>query len=148
MSKDSNALLYMVFGFFLVLYMMISDIRTIRNMDLKFDLDCLREIGQGAKLKANYHLFSLKCELRMKIIDLDIRKKVHLYRRSKAGKKLYHKIATISTKLRLHRPSNRTLVQGNNINIVLTVNGYCRKAIDHKCATVNCHSIVNETTEF
>ena len=42
-------------------------------MGLKYDLDCLREIGQGAKLKANYHLFSLKYELRMKIIDLDMR---------------------------------------------------------------------------
>ena len=51
-------------------------------------------------------------------------------------------------KLRLHRPSNRTLVQGNNINIVLTVNGHWRKAIDHKCATVNCHSIVNKAADF
>ena len=102
--------------------MRISDIRAIRNMGLKYDLDCLREIGQGAKLKANCHLFSLKYELRMKIIDLDIRKKVSLYRRSRAGKRLYYKIATTLMKLRFHRPSNRTLVQGNNINIVLTVN--------------------------
>ena len=51
-------------------------------------------------------------------------------------------------KLRLHRPSNRTIVQGNNINIVLIVNGLCRKAIDHKCATVNCCSIVNKTADF
>ena len=58
----------------------------------------------------------------MKTIDLDIRKTVSIYRRSRAGKRLYHKIATILMKLRLHRPSNRTLVQRNNINIVLTVN--------------------------
>ena len=117
-------------------------------MCLKYDPDLLREIGQGAKLKSNYHLFSLKYELRMKITDLDVRKKLRLYRRSRAGKRLYHKIATILMKLRLHRPSNRTLVQGNNVNIVLTVNGHCRKAIDHKCATVNCCSIVNKTAAF
>ena len=40
-------------------------------MGLKYDLDLLREIGQGAKLEANYHLFSLRYELRMKITDLD-----------------------------------------------------------------------------
>ena len=45
------------------------------NTVLKYDKDQLREIGQRAKLKANYHLFSLKYELRSKIIDLDIRKK-------------------------------------------------------------------------
>ena len=117
-------------------------------MGLRYDLDCLREIGQGAKLKANYHLFSLKYELRMKITDLDIRKKLSLYRRRRVGKRLYHKIATILTKLRLYRPSNRTIVQGNNFNIVLIVNGHHRKAIDHKCATVNCHSIVNKTADF
>ena len=128
--------------------MRILDIRAIRNMCLKYDPDLLREIGQGAKFKANYHLFSLKYELRMKIIDLDIRKKVMLYKRSRAGKRLYHKIATISMKPRLHRPSNRTLVQGNNVNIVLTVNGQCRKTIEHKCATVNCCSIVNKTADF
>ena len=128
--------------------MRISDIRAIRSMGLKYDLDWLRESGQGAKSKANYHLFSLKYELRMKIIDLDIRKKVSQYRRSRAGKRLYHKIATISTKFRLHRPSNRTIVQGNNINIALVVNGHQRKAIDHKCATINCHSIVNKTADF
>ena len=83
-----------------MLYTRISDIRAIRNMGLKYDLDCLRDIGQGAKLKAKYHLFSCKYKLRMKIIDLDIRKKVSLYRRSRAGKRLYHKIATISMKLR------------------------------------------------
>ena len=47
----------------------------------------------------------------------------------------------MSTKLRLHRPSSRTIVQGNNINIALTVNEHCRKAIDYKCATINCYSI-------
>ena len=94
----------------LVLYMRISDIRAFRNMGLKYDLDLLREIGQGAKLKANYHMLSLKYELRMKIIDLDIRKKVRLYKRSRAGKRLHHKIATITMKLRLYRPRNRTLV--------------------------------------
>ena len=82
--------------------------------------------------------FSLKYELRMNVIDLDIRKKVSQYRRSRAGKRLYHKIATMSTKLRLHRPSNRTTVQENNINIALIVNGHHGKAIDHRCATINC----------
>ena len=54
----------------------------------------------------------------------------------------------MSTKLRLHRPSNRTIVQGNNINIAFIVNEHCRKAIDHKCATINCCSIVNKTADF
>ena len=48
---------------------------TIRNMGLNYDPEQLREIGQRAKSKANYHLFSLKYELRIKIIDQDIRKK-------------------------------------------------------------------------
>ena len=51
------------------------DIGALRIMGLKYDLDLLWEIGQGAKLKPNYHLFSLRYELRMKIIDLDIRKR-------------------------------------------------------------------------
>ena len=104
--------------------MRILNIRAIRNMGLKYDLEWLREIGEGARSKANYHLLSLKYELRMKIIDLDIRKKVSQYRRSRAGMRLYHKIAIFSTKRRLQRPSNRTIVQGNNINITLTVNGH------------------------
>ena len=95
-----------------MLYMRISNIRAIRNMGLKYDLEWLRKIGHGAKSKANYHLFSLKYELRMEIIDLDIRKKVSQYRRSRTGMRLYHKIAIFSTKLRLHRSSNRTIVQG------------------------------------
>ena len=61
--------------------------------------------------------------------------------------RLYHKTVIMSTKLRLHRPSNRTIVQGN-VNIGLIVNGHCRKAIDHKCATVNCGLIVNKTGDF
>ena len=140
---NCDTLLYMVIG-----YMMISDIRAFRNMGLKYDLDLLREIGQGAKLKANYHLFLLRYELRMKIIDLDMRKKVRLYRRSRAGKRLHHKIVTIMMKLRLHRPRNRTLVQGNNVNIAPSVNRHCKKAIDHRCATVNCCSIVNKASNF
>ena len=51
-------------------------------------------------------------------------------------------------KLRLHRPRNRSLVQGNNVNIAPTVNRHCRKTIDYRCATVNCHSIVNKTSDF
>ena len=74
--------------------------------------------------------------------------KVSLYRRSRTGKRLYHKTATMSMKLRLHRPSSRTIVQANNINIVLIANGHHRKAIDHKCATINCCSIVNKTADF
>ena len=125
-----------------------SDIGAFRMMGLKYDLDLLREIGQGATLEANYHLFSLRYKLRMKIIDLDIRKKVSLYRRSKAGKRLHHKIVTLMTKLRLHRSRNRSLVQGNNVNIALTVNRHCKKTIDYRCATVNCCSIVNKTSDF
>ena len=117
-------------------------------MGLKYDLEWLREIGQRAKSKANYHIFSLKYELRIKITDLDIRKKVRQYRRSKVGTGLFHKIATMSTKLRLHRPRNRTIVQGNNINIATIVNEHHRKAIDLKCATINSHSIVNKTADF
>ena len=124
----------------------------IRNMglnyDLNYDWEQLRKIGQRAKSKANYHLFSLKYELRIKIIDLDIRKKVKQYRRSPAGTRLFHKIAIMSRKLRLHRPSNRTIVQGNNINIALIANEHCRNAIDYKCATINCCSIVNKTADF
>ena len=54
----------------------------------------------------------------------------------------------MSTKLRLHRPRNRTIVQKNNINIALIPNKHCRKTIDYKCATINCHSIVNKTADF
>ena len=118
------------------------------NMVLNYDQEQLREIGQRAKSKANYHLFSLKYEIRMKIINLDIRKKVRQYRRSWAGRKLFHKIAIVSTKLGLHRPNIRTVVQENNINILLIPNRHCRKTIDYKCATINCCSIVNKTAGF
>ena len=117
-------------------------------MGLKYDLDLLREIGHSAKLEENYHLFSLRYELRMKIIDLDIRKKARLYRRSRVGKRLHHKIVTLLMKLRLHRPRNRSLVQGNNVIIASTVNRLCKKTIDYRCATVTCHSIVNKTSDF
>ena len=116
-----------------------SDTGAFRIMGLKYDLDLLREIGQGAKLEANYHLFSLRYEL-----DLDIRKKVRLYRRSRAGKRLHHKIVTLTKKLRLHGPRNRSLVQGNSVNIAPTVNRHCKKTTDYRCATVNCHSILNK----
>ena len=115
---------------------------------MKFDLDLLRDIGHSAKLEENYHMFSLRYELRMKIIDLDIRKKARLYRGSRAGKRLHHKIVTLSMKLRLHRPRNRSLVQGNNVIIPSTVNRLCKKTIDYRCATVNCCSIVNKTSDF
>ena len=125
-----------------------SDTGAFRIMDLKYDLDLLRDIGHSPKLEENYHMFSLRYELRMKIIDLDIRKKARLYRRSRAGKRLDHKIITLSTKLRLHRPRNRSLVQGNNVIIASTVNRLCKETIDYRCATVNCHLIVNKTSDF
>ena len=93
-------------------------------------------------------MFSLGYELRMKIIDLDIRKKARLYRRSRAGKRLQHRIQTLLMKLRLHRPRNRSLVQGTNVTIPSTVNRVCKKTIDYRCATVNCCSIVNKTSDI
>ena len=54
----------------------------------------------------------------------------------------------MSTNLRLHRPSITTIGQENNINIALIPNKHCRKTIDYKCATINCHSIVNKTADF
>ena len=115
------------------------------NMVLNYNQEELREIGQRAKLKANYHLFSLQYELRSKIIDLDMRKKVRQYRRSQVGTKLFCKIAIMSTKLRLHRPNIRAIVQENNINIALIPNKHYRKTIVYKCVTLNCHSIVNNS---
>ena len=117
-------------------------------MGLKYDLGLLREIGHSAKLEENYHLFSLRYELRMKIIDLDIRKEARLYRRSRAGKRLHHKIVNLSMKLRLHSPRNRSLVQGNNVIIASTVNRLCKKTIDYRCATVKFCSIVIKTSDF
>ena len=117
-------------------------------MGLKYDLDLLRDIGHSVKLEENYHMFSLRYELRMKIIDLDIRKKARLYRRSRAGKRLHHRIVTLLTKLRLHRPRNRSLVQGNNVILPSTVNRLCKRTIYYRHATVNCSSIVNKTSDF
>ena len=54
----------------------------------------------------------------------------------------------MSTKLRLHRPKIRTIVQENNINIALIPNKHYRKTIAYKCATINCCSIVNKTADF
>ena len=54
----------------------------------------------------------------------------------------------MSTKLRLHRPSIRTIIQESNINIALIPNKYYRKAIAYKCATINCCSDVNKTADF
>ena len=54
----------------------------------------------------------------------------------------------MSTKLRLHRPSIRTIVQENNINIALIPNKHYRKTVGYECATINCHSIVNKTADF
>ena len=82
------------------------------------------------------------------MVDLDRREKARLYRRSKVRKRLHHKIVTLSTNLRLHRPRNRLLVQGNNVIIASTVNRLCKKMIDYRCATVNCHSIVNKTSDL
>ena len=125
-----------------------SDTGACWMMGLKYDLDLLRDIGHSAKLEENYHMFSLRYELRMKIIDLDIRKKARLYRRSRAGKRLHHKIGTLLMKLRLHRPRNRSLVQGNNVIIPSTMNRLYKKTTDYRCAIVNCHSIVNKTSDF
>ena len=97
-------------------------------------------------LKANYHPFSLKYELRIKIIDLDIRKKVRQYKRSQVGTKLFSKIAIMSTKLRLHRSNIRTIVQENNIKLAQIPNKHYRKTIAYKCATINCCSIVNKNS--
>ena len=54
----------------------------------------------------------------------------------------------MSTKLRLHRPSIRTIVQDNNIDITLIPNKHHTKTIAYKCATVNYHWIVNKTADF
>ena len=94
-----------------------TDTKTFQNMSLKYNLDLLQGIGQGAKLKANLHLFSLKYELRMKIIGLDIRKRVRLYRSSRAGKRLHYRISPLMNKPRLYRPGNRILAQRNNVKI-------------------------------
>ena len=117
-------------------------------MSLKYNLDVLREIGQCAKLEANHHPFSLKYELRMKIIGMDIRKRVRLYRSSRAGKRLHYRISPLVNKPRLHRPRNRFLAQRNYVKITPTVNMQCKKTLDWSFAIVNCHSIVNKTSEF
>ena len=118
------------------------------NMVLNYNQEQLREIGQQAKLKVNYNLFSLKYELRSMIIDLDIRNKVRQYRKNQAETKLFCKIAIVSTKLRLHRQNIRTIVQENNINIALIPNKHYRKTKAYKCATLNCCPIVNKTADF
>ena len=51
-------------------------------------------------------------------------------------------------KLRLHRPRNRSLTQGNNVIIPSIMNRLCKKIIDYRCTTVNCHLIVNKTSDF
>ena len=84
----------------------------------------------------------------MKIIDLDIRKRVRLYRSSRAGKRLHYRISPLMNKPRLHRPGNRILDQRNNVKITPTVNMQCKKTFNCRCATVNCHSIVNKTSDF
>ena len=116
-----------------------SDTGAFWIVGLKYDLDLLRHIGYSAKLEENYHMFLLSYELRMKVIDLDIRMKARLYRKSRAGKRSHHKIEALSMRFRLHRPRNRSLAQGNNVIIPFTMNRLCKKTIDYRCATVNCH---------
>ena len=118
----------------------------IRNMGLHHDLEQLKEIGQRAKSKANYHLFSLKYELRIKIIDLGIRKKVRQYRRSWAGTNYFIRLP--SCQQNLDCIGQGTIVQENNINIALIVKEHCRKVIDYKCATIKCCSVVNKTADL
>ena len=129
-------------------YMCQTDTKTFQNMSLKYNLDMLCEIGQCAKSKANYHLFSLKYELRMRIIGLDIRKRVRLYRSSRAGKRLHYRISPLVNKPRLYRPRNRILAQRNYVKLTPTVNMQCKKTFDCRCGTVNCCSIVNKTSDF
>ena len=117
-------------------------------MSLKYSFDVLRGIGQCAKLEANHHLFSLKYELRMKIIGMDIRKSARLYRSSRAGKRLCHRISSLVNKPRLYRPRNQCSAQRNYVKITPTVNMQCNKTFDCRCATVNCHSVVNKTSDF
>ena len=117
-------------------------------MSLKYNLDVLHEIGQCAKLEANYQLFSLKYVLRMKIIGMGIRKRGQLYRSSRAGKRLHYRISPLVNIPRLHRPRNKFFAQRNHVKITPTVNMQYKKTLDCRCATVNCRSIVNKTSEF
>ena len=117
-------------------------------MSLKYNLDVLHEIGQCAKSEANYQLFSLKYVLRMKIIGMDIRKRGQLYRSSRAGKRLHYRISPIVNIPRLHRPRNKFFAQRNHVKIIPIVNMQHKKTLDCRCATVNCCSIVNKTSEF
>ena len=132
----------------LVLFTHMCHTKTFQNMSLKYNLDVLHEIGQCAKLEANHHLFSLKYELRMRIIGMDIRKRVRLYRSSRAGKRLHYRISPLVNKPRLYRPRNSFLAQRNYVKITPTVNMQCKKILDCRGATVNCHSIVNKKSEF
>ena len=113
-----------------------------------YSLDVLRGIGQCAKSEANHHLFSLKYELRMKIIGMDIRKSARPYRKSRAGKKLCYKISSLVNRPRLYRPRNHMNSHRNYIKIIPTVNMQCNKTFDCRCAIVNCHSVVNKTSDF
>ena len=51
-------------------------------------------------------------------------------------------------KLRLHRPSIRTIVQDNNIGIALIPNKHHSKKTAYKCTAINCNLIVNKTADF
>ena len=126
----------------------IAILSTFQNMSLKYNLDVLREIRQCAKLEANYHLFSLKYVLRMRIIGMGIRKRVWLYRSSRTGKRLHYRISPLVNMPRLHRPRNKFFAQRNYVKITPTVNMQSKKTLDCRCATVNCCSIVNKTSEF
>ena len=123
--------------------LVIVTITTVTNIR-SYDSTALIQIQDQSKLKENHCFFSLEPKTRSKIILLGIRAQLKLYRRSRGGKYLFHRIHSIVNNWgqQIHTPGcgieksnfalhNKRMHHGN--------------AIIHSCAMVKWQSIVNKT---
>ena len=116
---------------------MVTDIRT-------YDSTVGRQIQDQSNLKENHCFFSLEHKTRSKIILLGIRAQLRLFRKSRGGKCLFHRIQSIVNNWgqHIHTPECGT----DKSNFALP-NKECITEMQSSihCAMVNCWSIVNKT---
>ena len=82
-----------------------------------------KSFKEAMKLKENFSSFDIDIESRREIIQMGIQKQPRLYRRSRAGVNLFHKIKTVISRLRTkyrQAQMNSTCSIPNIITIELT----------------------------
>ena len=120
-------------------------------MRVGYSPTALRNIGTLAKLIQNYSLFYPENTIRSTVINLGIRKRWSdkPYRRSRAGKNIFHWIHSFVTNQVKYKQANGTGINWANIaSIKMSSVETTITDLQLHCVTINCQLVVNKSADL